>query len=66
MNAGQLKKFLADVPDHMDVVLRIDEADFEYQPLETAVVKSVRFCEDPDNPNRQPYCDEDCVVLDIE
>lgn len=64
MTVAKLKELLADAPDNMEIVICRDE-DFAYAPLKSVKIKNVRWCEDPDNSDKEPFSDELCVVLDV-
>lgn len=66
MTVKELKEKLNNYPDDMDIVICGGKSDFTYAPLESVRKQVVRFCEDEDNPNEEPFCDEECVVLDEE
>lgn len=63
MTVKQLIEKLKEFPQDMDVILYNEDAEFTHFPLEYVEQKNVRFCEDPDDPEKEPYCDEECIVL---
>jgi len=63
MTVKKLIEELQKYPENMEVILYNPDADFPNYPLEYVEQKNVRFCEDADNPNKEPYSDVDCVVL---
>lgn len=58
-----LKEILKDLPDDMELIIHLPEEDFKNVPIEKAEVKKVRFCEDPDDMEKEPYCDQECLIL---
>lgn len=63
MTVKKLIELLRGFPENMEVVLYHEDLDFTHFPAENVKQYPVRFCEDPDDPEREPYTDEECVVI---
>lgn len=63
MTAKKLIEELQKYPGGTEVVLYHEDLDFTHFPAEYVKLQNVRFCEDPDDPNREPFTDEECIVI---
>lgn len=60
MEVKKLKAILKDLPDHMEVVMKVETDTFDISTIESAKVKNVRFSEEG---GTGPVAYEDCLVL---
>lgn len=63
MNVKELKQILEELPDGMEIIVHISDADFPSKPVDKAEVKNVRFCEDPEDMDKEPFADEECLII---
>ncbi|TWP23500.1 hypothetical protein ETU10_07190 [Apibacter muscae] len=63
MTVKELKEYIADLPDNMDVMIMQVNDDFRYNLLQNSEVKEVNFI---DPSNKEVYAFEACLILSDE